>query len=318
MTRILQYPRTPSAFVIGITTFDSKGALDEGAFREHCQRMVAAGIGFYAGGSSPGEQYNMEPKEVERTLAIAVEVMKDKVPVRAMGVEPRNASEMHRFLDIALASGVDAIQIYSLDLGHGNRPSLVPGGELETYFRTAIEYAKGFPVIPSSHMAMGYNIPVDMVARLVNDYENVIGLSYTSMSIPDLSNHIDAVGDKIDIHVGGQMHALACLGMGGAGYLTSDGNVLPRLSQAVINHWQAGNHVKAGEAYHHTIRFSARPPAAQGGASVRWTKLAMKIMGLKGYHLSLPYLLPEANEEKLMRQHMEQHNLIELETVALD
>ena len=317
MARELQYPRTPSAFVIAITTFDSKGNLDEGAFREHCQRMVDASIGFYAGGSSPGEQYNLGPKEVERVLAIAVEVMRGKVPIRAMGVEPRNVKEMRYFLDMALTSGVDAIQIYSLDLGHGNKPSLGPGGELETYFRSAIEYTKGFPVVPSSHMAMGYNIPVDMLSRLVNDYENIIGLSFTSMSIPELSNHIDAVGDKIDIHVGGQMHALTCLGMGGAGYLTSDGNVLPKLSQAVINHWKAGDHMKAGEAYHHTIRFASRPPGAQGGASVRWTKLAMKIMGLKGYHLSLPYLLPNEVEEKVMREHLAKHNLIALEAAAL-
>ena len=48
MARELQYPRTPSAFVIAITTFDEKGTFDEGAFRFHCQRMVDAGIGFMA------------------------------------------------------------------------------------------------------------------------------------------------------------------------------------------------------------------------------------------------------------------------------
>ncbi len=316
MARELQYPRTPSAFVIAITTFDEEGTFDEGAFRFHCQRMVDAGIGFYAGGSSPGEQYNLEPKEVERMLAIAVDVMKGKAPIRAMGVEPRNAKQMRYFLDTALASGVDAIQIYSLDLGHGNRPSLAKGGELETYFRNAIEYVKGYPVVPSSHMAMGYNIPLDMLDRLVNDYENIIGLSYTSMSIPELSNHIDTVGDKIDIHVGGQMHALTCLGMGGAGYLTSDGNAIPKLSQAVIDHWKAGEYLKAGEAYHHTIRFATRPAGAQGGASVRWTKLAMKIFGLPGYHLSEPYMLPTDAEEQIMRQHLEKHNIAKLEGLA--
>ena len=264
MTRQRQFPRTPSAFVIATTNFDEHGNLDEDAWRLHCQRMVAAGIGMYAGGSSPGEQYNMTPKEVERVLAIAVEEMKGKVPVRAMGVEPRNAKQMMEFMDIALDSGVEAVQLYSLDLGHGNKPTLTKGGELETYLRTVIEYvdkkSPGFPIVPSSHTAMGYNHPVDLVERIVTDYENVIGLSHTSPSIMDLTDHIERVGDRIDIHVGGQMHALTALAMGAAGFLTSDGNAIPKMSQAVIDHWRAGDYPKAFDAYHQIQRFSTRPP----------------------------------------------------------
>ena len=53
MARQHQFPRTPSAFVIAITPFDEHGNLDEDAWRLHCQRMVAAGIGMYAGARLP-------------------------------------------------------------------------------------------------------------------------------------------------------------------------------------------------------------------------------------------------------------------------
>ena len=81
----------PSTFVISITPFDAAGNLDEGAFRSHLQRLAASGIGVYVGGSGSGEGYTLTGQESRRLLEIAVEELKGKVPVRAMGVEPRLA-----------------------------------------------------------------------------------------------------------------------------------------------------------------------------------------------------------------------------------
>ena len=86
-----------STFVCSITPFARDGSLDEAAARAHFRRMADAGIGVYAGGSSPGEQYALTPDEVERLLRAAVAECKGRVPVRAMGVEPRHARAMREF-----------------------------------------------------------------------------------------------------------------------------------------------------------------------------------------------------------------------------
>ena len=51
-----------------------------------------------------------------RIFAIAAEELKGKVPVRAMGVEPRTAAQMIDFLKLAADAGMEAAQVYSLDV----------------------------------------------------------------------------------------------------------------------------------------------------------------------------------------------------------
>ena len=81
-----------SAIVISITPFDGAGRLDEGALRRQLGRLRDAGVSVYVAGSGSGEGYALAPEERDRVLAIAVEELKGKVPVRAMGCEPRQIS----------------------------------------------------------------------------------------------------------------------------------------------------------------------------------------------------------------------------------
>src|SRR5688572_10353149 len=108
--------RVPSVYVISLTPFDDEERLDERALRAHLQRMKTARIGVYAGGAGSGEAYTLSPDEMRRVLEIAVDELQGSVPVRAMGVEPRTANEMITFGKLCKEVGVDAMQVYSLDI----------------------------------------------------------------------------------------------------------------------------------------------------------------------------------------------------------
>ena len=127
---------TLSTFCCSVTPFDEKGRMDEEAAEIHFTRVADAGVWLYVGGSSPGEGYSLSNDEMTRLLKIGVKAGAGKVQVRAMGVEPRHADQMKAFLKLAADTGVDACQIYSLDVGHGWKPG---PGELEAYFRASIE-----------------------------------------------------------------------------------------------------------------------------------------------------------------------------------
>ena len=287
-------PRKPSAYAIGITTFDAKGRFDPGAMREHCQRIVAAGLGFYAGGSSPGEQYAMPIKEVEQLLALCAKEMKGKVPIRSMGVEPRTIQQMLDFVKMAEASGVDATQIYSLDLGHGNKPL---EAEMERYYRTVLEKVR-LPAVISSHSAMGYVIQPDMMRRLAMDYPKLVGYHISSPDIAYLVRALDVIPERVTVHVGGPMHALTGLAMGASGFLAAEANWAPRLAQSVIDHWAAGRYPKSHEAYHRFMRVFAINTF--GSASVRWQKAAMQVLGLAGHYVRDPHVpLTDAQVEQV-------------------
>ena len=81
-----------------------------------------------------------------------------------MGVEPRTAGEMVRLARLVEEIGVEAMQIYSLDQGHGNRPR---DDEMERYYSDILE-ATTVACVLSTHQSVGYFIPAELIGRLVD------------------------------------------------------------------------------------------------------------------------------------------------------
>lgn len=238
------------AFVTSIMPFDISGAIDKGAYRAHLQRLGAAGIGVYVGGSGSGEGYTLSRSETETMLRVAAEELKGKVPVRSMGVEPRTARQMIEFLAIAKDCGMDASQVYSLDIGHDL--SLTPE-EIEAYMVDVLE-GSDLPLVFSTHFSVGYRFPLPLVARLVDQYPQFVGINCTHPDLFYLSELIRTAGDRVAIMVGGPMQALTALALGGHGYIAADGNIAPRLCVSIIDLYEAGDLPGLMEAFGKLIK----------------------------------------------------------------
>jgi 4-hydroxy-tetrahydrodipicolinate synthase len=275
--------RAPSTFVISITPFAADGALDESGLRGHLARMRAAGVGVYLGGSGSGEGYTLSTDELVRVLEIGVDELHGHVPVRAMGVEPRTAAQMIELGRVVEQAGVDAMQVYSLDPGHGNQPT---SAELEHYLRTVLDAVR-VPVVLSSHQSVGYLVPPELLGTLVGEYDHVIGVNATSPDVTYLERVLDAVDGRADVHVGGPMLALTCLGLGGQGYLSSDANLVPRLCASVITAFAADDLDAALHAYALLMRVF-RVTRELGGIVA--TKAALDLLGLPGGTVRPPRL----------------------------
>jgi 4-hydroxy-tetrahydrodipicolinate synthase len=282
-----------SAFVCSITPFARDGALDESAARAHFRRMADAGIGIYAGGSWPGEQYALELEEVERLLRAAVEESRGRVAVRAMGVEPRHAREMCEFAALAARCGVDGLHVYSLDVGHATLPT---AAELERYFRTVLE-ATELPCVLSSHFLGGYVLSTGLIERMLADYRHVIGLCVSTHDLAYLCRVLECVGGRAEVHVGGPLHALSALALGAQGFLSVEANIAPRLARAVTDAWDRADLPAAAAAYARLMGVFALRPETPDGATVRWLKAALELLGLPGGGLREPNL-PLPREER--------------------
>jgi 4-hydroxy-tetrahydrodipicolinate synthase len=245
--------------------------------------MASAGIGVYVGGSGSGEGFTLSPDESRRVLEIAVEELKGKVPVRSMGVEPRSAQDMIDFVGMAGSAGVDASQIYSLDQGHGHRPT---AEEIEVYL-TDILAAVDLPVILSSHQSVGYAIPVDLIARLISDHDNIVGINCSHGDLAYLAAVIDVSGDRVDVHVGGPAQTLTALSLGATGFLTSEANLAPRLCVSVLDRYDAGDAVGMMRSFGKLVRLSH---ALYGAGGIRATKAVLDRLGLPGGYPRKPQL----------------------------
>jgi 4-hydroxy-tetrahydrodipicolinate synthase len=281
---------TASNFACVITTFAEDGSLDEKAMADHLSRIGTAGVGVYLGSSSPGEGYQLSLKEVERLYAIGHEVLKGVAPVRAMGVEPRSVDDIMQYVRLAEHCDLDGMQLYCLDLGHGNSPS---EAELERYFRDVLEQMK-IPALLSSHTSSGYVIPVPMVERLLADYPHLIGINCTNANLKYVAYLLEVTRGRAELHVGGPTQTLNVLAMGGHGFLSSEANLAPGLCQAVIDGYENRDMTSMMDSFDKLIRLHSANRATHGSA--RWTKAAFKVLGLPGWTFRRP-LLPLTDVE---------------------
>ena len=186
--------------------------------------------------------------------------MAGRQQVRVMGVEPHSVDETYQLIRIAESVGMDAMQLYCLDLGHGNQP--MPA-ELELFFRTNLE-RMSIPAVLSTHFMLGYMIPIDMLGRLIDDYPHIIGVNCTTRDLDYLDAVLELADGRVDVHVGGPQLALAVLDRGGQGFLCTEAILAPKSCGSVIRHHL--DHDDAAPRSPPTTGSCACPPSTGGRA----------------------------------------------------
>jgi 4-hydroxy-tetrahydrodipicolinate synthase len=269
--------------VIAITPFADDGSLDEAGVRAHLRRMRDAGIGVYVGGGGSGEGFTLSGDETRRLLRVAVDELDGRV--RAMGVEPRTAAQMLAFTEDAAAAGVEAVQVYSLDPGHGHRPTMP---EVQRYFDEVLD-ACALPAVLSTHQSVGYRVPVPMMHDLVTRHDCVVGVHCSHADVMYLAALVDAVGDRVPISVGGPLQALTAVGLGAHGFLASEANLAPRLCASLCAAVDQGDLPAAAQAFGVLARLHE---LLYGNGGIRVTKAVLGRLGLPGGAVRPPQQVP--------------------------
>jgi 4-hydroxy-tetrahydrodipicolinate synthase len=264
-----------STFVISLTPFTEDGALDEAGLRAHLVRLRASGIGVYLAGSGSGEGYTLTRDERRRVLELGADELAGRVPVRAMGVEPRTAREVVELAEDSVACGIDATPVYSLDLGHGYVPT---ADEQRTYLRTVLDHAPGDLVL-STHQSVGYHYEPALLDELLTDYPRVVGVNVTHRDLVYVAEVLDAIDARVDLHVGGPLHALGATALGATGYLSSEGNLAPQLCVALIERIDAADHDGAAQIHQQVM---AVHEATQALGGIVGAKAALRLLGAPG------------------------------------
>jgi 4-hydroxy-tetrahydrodipicolinate synthase len=290
-----------------VTPFDDRGDLDEHALRVLARRQADAGVGLALGTASPGEGHALSLEETGRLYTVVRETAGGRVPVIAMGCEPRTAAEFLRLVGVAEQAGLDAMQLYSVDMGHGNYPT---DEELERYFRTLLEQT-AIPARLSSHQAIGYLIPLPVVARLLEDFPQIEAVHCTA-DLAYLRQLIALTAGRAQVLVGGPHQVLSALAFGGHGYLDSVAALIaPRLCASLVEHHRAGRHDETLRAYAKVMGIFAVNRRAGGTARVG--KAALRVLGLPGWHLRPPYLPLDEGEHRFIADTLHALDIAELE-----
>lgn len=288
-------PASPSAYRVAVcmvTPFDEQGRLDEAAVVSLVESIAARGVGLAVGTASPGEGFALSLEETAHFYATVVKVAAGRVPVCAMGVEPRNANQLRPIVRAAEQAKVDMMQLYTADPGHAMK---LTDRELERFFATLLDEMT-IPAAISTHHYNGL-VPLPVLARLLDRYPGIRTIHCTS-EVNYLHQLVQLVAGRCEILVGGPMQALSTLAIGGQGFLCSEGNIAPVVCGELQAAIRAGELEAAKTAYRRlngVFSLNVWP-----GGSVRCLKTAMRILGMPGSHTRPPFeILDDAARQVL-------------------
>ncbi|MDE3100726.1 MAG: dihydrodipicolinate synthase family protein [Chloroflexota bacterium] len=294
------------------TTFNKDGSIDEDAFRVHLRRLVAAKTGLFLPGGGAGEGHVLTPKEMGRLYRVGVEEARGKVPVYAGCRESRSAAALLEIATEAERAGVDLIQMYQLDNGHGMIPTQ---REQEAYWYELLDTIKT-PVAISIHYDAKFKATPEFMQRLVKKYDHIVALNVVGSAIGWFIMMRAELPERIKFYVGAPefiMHST----LGAAGYINPSNNMIPFTCRALVDAWNREDYRMAAKANGAIQRFLA-VMNQWAPSTARWVKMAMKVMGTGNGVLRLPYVLPPEEELKKMSDQMDALRVREIEAEARD
>jgi 4-hydroxy-tetrahydrodipicolinate synthase len=218
-----------------ITPF-TNGAVDEKAFRDHCEWQIAEGSHGLVPTGTTGESPTLSHAEHRRVVELCIEAAAGRVPVIA-GTGSNNTVEAVALTRHAKEAGADAALVVT---PYYNKPSQ------EGMYRHFAEVAAvGLPVII-------YNIPprsiVDMTPETMGrlaELPEIIGVKDATAKLDRVSLQRITCGKDFIQLSGEDGTALAHMAHGGRGCISVTANVAPKLCAAFQEACLAGDYATA-------------------------------------------------------------------------
>jgi 4-hydroxy-tetrahydrodipicolinate synthase len=282
----------PAVLCMSATPFRSDGALDEPAFVAHLGRLVEAGVGVYLGSGGAGEGHALSRDELRRVYELGVATCRGKAPVFANPPEQRTPQNMLDVARLAADAGVDVIQLYGVDAGHGMRPTAT---EQEAYYRHILDRLD-YKIALTIHPAVGYLPGIPLLRRLCADYGQIVAINVMTGLPHSFMRVRDAVGHGVALYT--RMIDMApSVPLGAAGVIAAEPNLVPRFSRAMLDSLAAGDVEAFGADFARFVRLSGTLEK-WAPSTARWAKMGLKVLGLPGGNgaMRLPYMLPPEEE----------------------
>jgi len=295
------------------TTFAPNGELDEDAYRQYLQRFIDAKTGVYLGSGGIGEGHTLSWEELRRVYRVGVETCKGKVPVYANVMEQLTARDVIKYAQLAVESGVEAVNFYMAEGRHEFKPT---DAEMTRWLDTVLSAIK-HPTALAAQPVVGYAVKAEILADACRRHRHVVALNLTG--VPD--SFFLRLRELIDhdmryyVQITGSLNMLVC---GADGILGGDMNIIPGTYRKYIDLYAAGKLEELGKVYAAIKRYLAFT-ARWNPAPTRWIKMAMKVLKLPGGEGGIrePYLIPDADELAEFTQGLLRLRIPEIEKQAI-
>jgi len=286
--------------IVPVVTPFKNGALDLDGLGRLIEWQIENGSHGISVTGTTGEPSSLTSEERKFVIKAAKEVVNGRVPF-VPGTGSTNHSETLELTKYAEEIGADAVLLIT---PYYNRPSQ------EGLFRhfDAVAKSTGLPVIL-------YNIPgrtavnleIDTVARLKEANANLIGVKESNKDFEHINRLLHRMGRDFLIYSGIELLCFPILAIGGAGYVSATGNLMPREVANLYDLVAAGKWQEAQDLHYEMMPLNDAVFIEINPVPV---KTALGLMGKISPEVRLPLApLSQANHDKLCKV-LEQYKLI--------
>lgn len=286
--------------IVPVVTPFRDGDFDEPTFKDLIEWQIESGSHGVSIAGSTGEPSSLSLDEREHLIETTVRTARGRVPVVA-GTGTNNIDETVRLTKFAEKVGADASLMM---VPYYNRPSQEG---LYQYF-TAIAEQVTLPIII-------YNIPgrtavnlePDTAARIMRVRSNIIGVKEANKDFEQVTKLFDRCGRDIMVYSGIEALCFPLLALGGAGYISATGNVMPRQSAELYNLTAAGKWLEARDLHHEMFAMNEALFFETNPGPVKYV---LGLMDKIKPELRLPLVLPSEENQRKLRKVAERYGLI--------
>jgi 4-hydroxy-tetrahydrodipicolinate synthase len=278
-----------------ITPFLKNEEIDEKSLRSLVHFWLDSGCAGLVSCASNGEAPYMTREERRRVLQVVVDEVNGKAPVIA-GVGAPSTRETTFLAHDAQDIGANALIIVT---PYYFKPD---GRELFEHYSSVIESTSIPIIVYNVPKFTGYNLDPDVVVKLAEEYDQVVGVKDSMGSIAQISNLIRRVGGRLSVLAGSADIVFPCLLMGGRGAIVAVANVAPRLCVDLYNHFRQHEIEKATQlqmkllALNHIL--------VKKYNQISCIKDAMKELGMPSGYPRMPSLPLEEKSRREVREEL--------------
>jgi 4-hydroxy-tetrahydrodipicolinate synthase len=225
-----------------VTPFKKGGEeINEEAYRRIIDIIIEDGADSLVPVGATGEFPYLLHEERKRVIDITVDQANGRVPVIA-GTGAMSTMEARMFTQYAKDVGCEGVLL--------SHPLMVRANDNETYRHfEEITSKVDEPIIVYNNPGFGATISPSVVARLAENFDNVVGYKEDDFFALRYSDIIWRVREKIAVYTGCPTTYLAFLAQGAMGALIAEFQAFPEIMLGLKKSWEKGDMKKA--LYYH-------------------------------------------------------------------
>jgi len=276
------------------------GRVDEKALVDLIEWQIESGSHGIGVTGTTGEPAALSIEEREQVIEIAGRAARRRVPVIA-GTGSVHAGETLRLTRFARRVGADAALIV---VPYYTRPSQ---DGLYRYFRSIADDVDMPIILYNIPGRTAVNLEPDTTARLARDCRNILGIKESNKDLEHVCRVMHRCGRQFLVYSGIELLCFPILALGGAGYVSATGNVMPREVARLYDLTEAGKWEEARDLHYHLlpmndILFIETNPVP--------AKTAMGLMGRCSAEVRPPHAPLAPENEARLRQVMATYGLL--------